>query len=285
VSDLQLEHVACALCGSSEKDVLYKQIVPYQVVRCRSCGLFYLSPRLPESAMMEHYFDSNYFEGGASGYTSYSSEEASLRATFRQFLRKLREYRLTGGSLLEVGCGYGYLLDEAKGFFDVRVGTDFSDEAVKRARLTADHVYRGGIEQVPADMVFDCIIATQVIEHVYHPKEFLDQLKEHLTLGGKVVFATCDMGSLWRRLMGHRWPSFKLPEHIHYFDRASLYRLMHQNGLVNIDFIPYPHAFSMPLVASKFLLRLPSIFHGYYLWIPGTTIAAYGFSDDRSIHK
>jgi SAM-dependent methyltransferase len=85
--------------------------------------------------------DESYFEGGEVGYSSYVDQEASLRATFRRFLLNLEKRNLTKGALLEVGCGYGYFLNEAKGFFDFRIGTDFSRRAVKEARLRADYVY------------------------------------------------------------------------------------------------------------------------------------------------
>ena len=62
-----------------------------------------------------------YYTDEARGYTDYAAQEKSLRATFRLFMNNLEKKRLTGKTLLEVGCGYGYLLDEAKNFFAYRV--------------------------------------------------------------------------------------------------------------------------------------------------------------------
>src|SRR5436190_1705782 len=77
--------------------------------------------------------------------------------------------QLTGGDLLEIGCGYGYLLEEARGFFRTRTGLEMSHDAAAIASRRADRVYEGGLEQLPAGEKFDCIIATHVIEHVYDP--------------------------------------------------------------------------------------------------------------------
>jgi 2-polyprenyl-3-methyl-5-hydroxy-6-metoxy-1,4-benzoquinol methylase len=141
------------------------------VARCVECGFHYLYPRLIESAMQEAYRESSYYEGGACGYagTSYTAQEFALRATFKRLLHNLARRGLTGGELLEIGCGYGYLLDEARSFFERRVGTDFSPEGAEIARATGAEVFVGRIGQVPSEAKFDCVIAHQVIEHLYQP--------------------------------------------------------------------------------------------------------------------
>ena len=95
-----------------------------------------------------------------------------MRATFKRFLQNLAKRSLTGGDLLEVGCGYGYLLDLARPFFSSRTGTDFSPEAAEIARATDAEVFVGGVEQLPSGAKFDCVLATQVIEHIYDPLAF-----------------------------------------------------------------------------------------------------------------
>jgi SAM-dependent methyltransferase len=273
---MDIEYPSCPLCHSESHRNAYSKFTPYKVVRCHSCGFYYLYPRLTETAILNLYADDDYFEGEDKGYTSYSEQEVALRATFKRVMLNLRKNKLTGGSLLEIGCGYGYLLDEARNFFEFRVGTDFSERAVKQAKSRADFVYPGGIEQVPIQEKFDLIIATHVIEHVYQPKAFLEKITKHLHPGGVAVIATPDMGSFWRYLMGHKWPSFKLPEHVLYFDKRSLSTLMKEVGLFNIQPLPYPHAFPLPLVAAKLGIKIPLKLSNFNLWMPATTLALYG---------
>lgn len=271
-----LETTACPLCQSTQSRLAYPRFSPYAVVQCNSCQFYYLSPRLTESAMIAEYSKDDYFEGDEGGYESYIEQEAALRGTFKRFVRNLRQRNMGGQSLLEIGCGYGYLLEAAQSDFRIRVGTDFSVKAIERASQSGARVYRGGVDVLPSDEKFDCVVATHVIEHVYHPAEFLTQLKNRLNPGGTIVIATPHMGSLWRLAMGHRWPSFKLPEHILYFDYRSLARLMEQVGFTNLHRFPYPHAFPLPLIASKFSLTVPKIFDNINFWIPGTTLAISG---------
>jgi SAM-dependent methyltransferase len=273
-----LEYPLCALCQSCNYLVSYGNFHPYRVVRCCSCGFFYLSPRLMQNSMIKLYRDEAYFHGELIGYQNYSRQEQTLRATFRRFMMTLEKRGLTGGTLLEVGCGYGFLLEEADRFFSARVGTELSPRAVEQARVRVEHIYEGGIEQIPIDRKFDCIIATHVIEHIYQPLIFLSRLTKQLKHGGKIIIATPNMGSIWRHLMHHRWPSFKVPEHISFFDKRTLEMLMRKAGLVRIDKLPYPHAFPLSLVANKLNISLPDFIGKRKIWLPDTTIAMIGYN-------
>ena len=275
---VKLEYPACPVCGGDQRHFPFRLHEPYRIACCEACGLHYLYRRLMEAAMQEVYRQSSYYEGGACGYadTSYTGQEAALRATFKRLLRNLTKRGLTGGDLLEVGCGYGYLLDEARSLFSRRVGTEFSAQGAEIARATGAEVLVGGIEQVSPDRKFDCIVAIQVIEHVYQPLSFVKQLASHTKAGGYIVMATPDIGGALRRTMGRRWPSFKVPEHVVYFDFQSLRALMYQGGLTDVRRLPYPHAFPLGLIAAKFRLSMPSVLARLKMWVPATTVAAYG---------
>lgn len=277
-----LEHPACPLCGSERRELMFRLREPYGVARCAACGFHYLYPRLAESAIREAYQQSSYYEGGICGYAdaSYTDQETALRATFERLLKNLSKHGLTGGDLLEVGCGYGYLLDEAARYFERRTGTDFSAEAAAKARSTGAEVFVGGIEQVPGGSRFDCVVAIQVIEHVYNPRRFLEQLATHAKPGGHIILATPNIGGVLRKTMGRRWPSFKVPEHVLYFDCRTLRMLMSRAGLHDVHRIPYPHAFPLGLIATKFRLRIPRLLARLNVWVPATTVAVCGKVSD-----
>ena len=232
--------------------------------------------------MRERYQQGAYFEGGTGGYADYASQERSLRATFRALLHRLAQRGATGGSLLEVGCGYGYFLDEAAAHFPRKMGCEMSPQAAERARaLTAD-VRLGSIDSIPTDQKFDCIVALHVVEHVYRPREFVTQLRRRLADSGTMVLAVPDMGGMWRRALGGRWPSFKYPEHVVFYDQRSLSNLMRDAGLHEPRRIPYPHAFPLNEVCAKFgVPRLPGI-GGLNVWLPGTTLAMMGRAQAES---
>jgi 2-polyprenyl-3-methyl-5-hydroxy-6-metoxy-1,4-benzoquinol methylase len=226
--------------------------------------------------MSEHYRSEEYFEGDQVGYSSYREQESSLRLTFRRLLGALRERGLTGGTVLEIGCGHGFFLHEAEGYFRHRVGTDMSEAAAAMASGRADQVWVGGADAVPGGERFDLVLALHVVEHVYDPQTFVQRLVRLAKPGGHVLLATPDAGSFWFRWMGTRWPSFKFPEHVVFFDERTLTRLFHSAGLREMFKVPYPHAFPLAEVFRKVGIPLRRRAGKRTIWIPGTTVAMAG---------
>jgi SAM-dependent methyltransferase len=167
-------------------------------------------------------------------------------------------------------------LDAARPYFSFRAGTDYSPAAVRGAEAVADRVYLGGLEVLETNERFDVIVLNQVIEHVYRPVPFLRELRQRLSPDGRIVLATPDMNSPLRYLLGSRWPSYKIPEHVIYFDHASLARTMGEAGFDSITRVPYPHAFPLGVLLEKFRLPRPGALDSFPVWVPWTTLALYG---------
>jgi 2-polyprenyl-3-methyl-5-hydroxy-6-metoxy-1,4-benzoquinol methylase len=268
-----LERAACPLCAADAPERKTYVRGEFAVVRCGGCRLWYLSPRLREEDMRAAYADAGYFEGGTSGYVAYASQQRSLLATFGRLLMELKRHGVQGRSVLDVGCGYGYFLQAASSAFEFRVGTDLSAAAADRARAHASAVYVGGPDALPPGTAFDCVVALHVVEHVYRPREFFTALLDRVNPRGWLVLATPDMGSGWRKLMGRNWPSFKVPEHVAFYDRHTLRALVDAGpGVHRILDIPYPHAFPLAEVCAKLGFRAPRVLAGKSVWIPGTTV-------------
>jgi hypothetical protein len=101
-------------------------------------------------------------------------------------------------------------------------------------------------------------------------------LISHTQPGGHIVVATPDIGGALRKAMGRHWPSFKVPEHVGYFDFRTLSGLMVQAGLSDVRRLPYPHAFPLGLITAKFGFNIPFALGCLKIWVPSTTVAAYG---------
>jgi SAM-dependent methyltransferase len=281
-----VESTPCPLCGAPPPGKPRFRFAPYAVGRCAGCGLWYLSPRLAERAMLDSYRSEDYFRGGdGPGYSGYLAQERSLRRTFRVLLDDLSRRGMTGGRLLEVGCAYGYFLDEARGRFQYRVGTDFAADVAAEARKSADEVLVGGLEQLGPPRPggsFDLAVLIHTIEHVYDPKALVRGLLEHLRPGGWIVLATPDMGGLWRPLLGRRWPFFKPPEHVAFYDRETLGALLAAAGCDRVEPVSYVSYFPLSLVLEKLLPRRPGAggalgaLGRLTVRVPATTVALAG---------
>ncbi len=274
----ELEDVHCPLCRTDDSVATPYRKEPFAVRRCNECHLWFLSPRLPEAEMMAHYSGQNYFrsEEMGVGYSGYEEQSDALRETFRILMKTLAREGITRGSLLEVGAGLGYLLSEAAPYFESRNGVEMSEEARMQAAAQSGAALYPDIESLDANDRFDCIIATHVVEHVYDPVDFVIRLRQHLAPGGSLVLAAPHMGSFFRKLMGNRWPSFKYPEHVTFFDERTLKVLLERAGLEQVKRLPYPHAFPLSLILGKLGLPAPGWTKRLNLKLPATTICYTG---------
>jgi SAM-dependent methyltransferase len=159
-----------------------------------------------------------------------------------------------GGRLLEVGCGYGDLLLRAQSRSFEVYGIEYSTAATATAnqRLGTDVVQQGTIENesLPAGG-FDVIVACDVIEHTRDPKSFLAKAHALLRPGGLIFLVTPSLDSWSRKLLGERWMEYKV-EHLFYFGRRSLERLLMDAGFEDLVF-----------TGNRKVLSLDYIFHHF----------------------
>ena len=84
------------------------------------------------------------------------------------------------GSVLDVGCGVGYLADFIRA--DLYVGVDVDEESLSAARVR--HPHHTFIPEFPsAGTVFNSVVGLAVIEHTPDPLNFLGELAARLGTG------------------------------------------------------------------------------------------------------
>ena len=67
------------------------------------------------------------------------------------------------------------------------------------------------------------------IEHVRNPRSVLQWAASHLTPKGNLLIVTPGLGGVSHRVFGRHWPNY-YPEHLWYFSRKSLSRLLVECG-------------------------------------------------------
>jgi SAM-dependent methyltransferase len=174
----------------------------------------------------------------------YMLEERGRRRTARWLLDRLGAY-LPQGRLLQVGCGHGLLLDEAR-----RRGYDVDgvEPSVEAARYARDRlglaVREMAIEEAELEGErYDAILLVDVLEHLDDPVATLDRLLAVLAPGGAVLIVTPDPSSLTARVAGSHWWCF-VPAHYCLIPRKTLRELMDARGLLVLEDVPSVHSFT-----------------------------------------
>jgi SAM-dependent methyltransferase len=125
-------------------------------------------------------------------------------------LRTLDAHFPAARSLLEVGCGNGYVLAAIAGLHPemTLAGSDLSAAGLLRARARIPRalLVRADARELPFDAEYDVVGAFDVIEHVVEDGEVLDGMRRALRPGGGILVSVPQHRWLWSevdRYSGH----------------------------------------------------------------------------------
>ncbi len=139
----------------------------------------------------------------------------------------VRHHVRPGASILDVGCGTGFVLEELRKDYDVH-GIDDAEIAVRFCHEKGlDFVERGVLGQSPLSRPsFDLIMFLDVIEHIDDDVGVLRAARELLAPGGSVLIAVPAFQALWSEhdVVHH---------HKRRYSRSSLDRTIRAAGLAS----------------------------------------------------
>jgi SAM-dependent methyltransferase len=161
----------------------------------------------------------------------YLLEETGRRATAERLLALLAP-QAPSGRLLDVGCGHGLLLDEARRRGYATVGLELSRSAAAHGRESLGlDVREMPLEDFVTDERFDVVVLADVLEHLEDPVVGIDRCVELLRPNGVLCVVTPDPSSVTSRLAGGRWWGY-LAGHTCLLPRRTLRELLAERGLV-----------------------------------------------------
>lgn len=256
-----LESVPCCpICGG-EGAILYTnlpdRLIPgdrdtWTFQRCLNCGHVWLSPRLTRDNIIRAYSgysDRHWAEdasmssarwklilkkayfAAAYGYSDgfhWSNLVGFLVYLFPQLRERLdRQVRFLHakqrGTLLDVGIGSGWFLQNMKWLGWQAEGVDIDPVSAKKASARNVPVSVGYLEeQHYSDNCFDAITMVHVIEHLHNPLEALSECYRILKHGGVLVIITPNVESRGHKKFGNSWQGLEVPRHLNLFNANSL---------------------------------------------------------------
>ena len=187
-----------------------------------------------------------------SEYKDYGYHDAGHTHTHSYIFSKLLDM-LDGGKnqkILDLGCGNGSLAHALlQRGFNV-YGTDASEKGIRIAeelnpgRFAIQDLSSDELPPALSGIPFDTIISTEVIEHLYDPRKFIDFAKRTLLKngGGELILSTPYHGYLkylalalsgkMDAHLGALWDG----GHIKFWSRKSLTALLEEKGFVVTNF-------------------------------------------------
>src|SRR2546421_475421 len=132
--------------------------------------------------------------------------------------------------VLDVGCGSSRIIGSGR-----LVGLDIVLAKLRYARRYGNPLVHRSIFALPfKDAAFDCVICSEVIEHVAADERVFSELERVLEPGGRLILGTPDYDRWrWRALewlYGRLAPGGYADEHITHYSRANLAAYLQARG-------------------------------------------------------
>jgi dolichol-phosphate mannosyltransferase len=140
------------------------------------------------------------------------------------------------GKTLDIGCGSSLILQSIN---DV-VGLDILHNKLRYMRRYDVPLVRGSVFALPVgDATFDCVVCSQVIEHIPYDDQIFSEFRRVLRPGGLLILGTPDYATVgWRTiepLYGFFAPGGYKDEHITHYTCESLIQLCREWGFAHED--------------------------------------------------
>jgi 2-polyprenyl-3-methyl-5-hydroxy-6-metoxy-1,4-benzoquinol methylase len=174
--------------------------------------------------------------------------ESHMHKHFMPRVLSFASHLATSARVLDVGCGNGATCGEFIRRGCQVVGVDLSEQGIEWARRTHP---QGRFELLAADQnilrnlneaPFDLVVSTEVVEHLYAPREWARGCFAALKPGGHLICTTPYHGyfkNLMLSIFG-KWDTHANPlwdgGHIKLWSRHTLSQLLTEAGFTNLEF-------------------------------------------------
>jgi SAM-dependent methyltransferase len=217
---------SCHLCRGSE----FRPFVlegEWQYLRCRNCGLIFLEPQPSKEFLHSHYqdylpADPQEIENWRTMMTQVFTKSASL----------IQDVIPIPGRLLDVGCGYGFFLEEmARRNWQVDgIEISTTGRVYARERLGLNVSDRPLPRPDWQDNCYDVVTLFYVIEHLQDPKSLLGEVRRLLRTGGLLLLRwphTAPIATMLKPWVS-RMKLYQAPSHLFDFSPSTIYKILDQ---------------------------------------------------------
>lgn len=225
-------NISCSCCNNKSGKIVHTGLrsvytaTPYSVVICDNCSNGITDPPVDKAELQKIYSQTYLYP-----IHLLALGEKKYRARAMAKFIRTNAPSVSHKKVLEIGCMFGYLLQELKSEYHVK-GIDIGQDAVTYCKTNNLDVDDISIEDYISNSreKFDIIVISHVLEHLLRPDQVLNQLHERLNPGGKIFILVPNYKSITAKVFGSSWGWWQVPVHINHFNKKSLSVLAHNSG-------------------------------------------------------
>lgn len=234
----------CVACGSKDLKSLgeiegYIQGGRYAIISCEACSTHYSDPHKSSEEVYEWIYKNRKVAPGYARYSQFADAVLDTRKPLAYLARQedmyfavaaeIRRNVPKGGSILDVGCGLGYLTYSLRKAGYGAIGLDISEEAITNARRAYGNFFmREDFFNLNPSTKYDAVCMLELIEHVEDPHAYIAQAKKMLKPGGVLIVTTPNRSWFSKSDI---WNTDLPPVHITWFSEHGMRNLFSQHEL------------------------------------------------------
>ena len=217
---------SCLLCRANKTRPFIRE-GEWQYLRCVNCGLIFLEPQPSKGFLHSHYRD--YLPADLQGIESWRK---LMGQVFAKSASLIQQVIPLPGRLLDIGCGYGFFLEEMARLGWQVEGIEISATGIRYARekLGLNVSDRPLPRPDWQDNCYDVITLFYVIEHLQNPRDVLREAHRLLRSGGLLLLRwphTAPIATILRP-WAKRMKLYQAPSHLFDFSPVTIYKILDQ---------------------------------------------------------
>jgi len=219
----------CPLCNMLNNEERFSER-GYKVFVCNVCGLFFINPYPSKNEnVRDRVGEYNYDNLEIPDSQKQRHNEVEY---YKRYFPLIGQECENADSVLDVGCGTGYLLERLSIYPNLfRAGIELNTARAEIAKkVSGCEIHQIPIEEFPNDKKFDVIIMINVFSHIPHFDSLYQSIRLLLKENGKIILKTGELHNDVRKRDIFDWG---IPDHVHFL------------GLNTIDFICRKYKFKI----------------------------------------
>lgn len=194
-----------------------------RLVECVRCGHIFINP-LPEKKLLDKLYSNEIY------FQEKPEDEENIKFLWKRRYKSIKnELSKEKGNLLDVGCGKGFFLEEAKEDGWSIFGTEYSNHTAKYALDNYGiNVFVGDLLHAKyGNNLFKVISFWHVLEHLFSPSVYIKEANRIMERGGLLVVESPNVGVL---NVPYAKQIVENKTHIHFFSEKDIINLLSNNG-------------------------------------------------------
>lgn len=246
----------CVICGEKDSKVIYNKYPGYiigtffDINKCNFCGSHFISPEKDIKYIYDIIY-SNTNTYGYDRYYNYANKVKNIPNPLKYLAYQESNYYPVYSyiknknklKILEVGCGYGYLSYALHKAGHKVTAIDIATGAINFAKQNfGDYFHKTNLKEFSQQITekYDLIIATEVIEHLEDPNDFIATSAKLLTPKGCILLTTPDKDYSNSNAI---WQTDLPPVHLSWIGKAGINVLAKKNKM-EVQFVNFSKYYS-----------------------------------------